>query len=266
MYTGGGVIGRYPKRKTPIGAFRNHRGELRLIEPHIEESGSHSMYVSRTRGCVRVEDGVFKNNDNTDLRVSGGSHPDKRSWVKRCEIVIDVDSATRLPAGEYYRGARGLWVEAGGEYEYGYSDLFIENLSVTAKSNANPLPLVLIEHSHGSITMRNSMIETTVDGTAPLFARGPADFVTEPYAVVLDDVDLITKTEYTTAGFAVALNGRPQSRLRDVSVTLAPGSTDGILLDNCDGAQIIDTTVETGALNDEISPTGSVDNTSSCSV
>ncbi|MFB6130927.1 MAG: hypothetical protein ABEJ28_08915, partial [Salinigranum sp.] len=65
--TGGGVVEEYPKRKTPIGSFDRHRGELRILEPHIEEAGEHSMYVSRTLGCVRVEDGLFVNNDNSNL-------------------------------------------------------------------------------------------------------------------------------------------------------------------------------------------------------
>ena len=244
--TGGGVIKEYPKRKTPIGSFRNHQGELRILEPHIEESGSHSMYVSRTRGCVRVEDGLFKNNDNTNLRMSGGGHPQKRSWAKNCEIVIDIENAKHLPDGEHYQGLRAFWIESGGDYEYGYSDLLVENLSVTERSNANPLPMILIEHSHGSVTMRNSTLKSAVDGVAPIFARNPdTSFVTKPYAVTLDEVDLVNEASYTTTGYAVSLNGRPQSRLRNLSVKLASGSIDGILVNDCDDARIVNTTVAT---------------------
>ena len=246
--TGGGVIKEYPKRKTPIGSFENHRGELRIVEPHIEESGSHSVYVSRTRGCVRIEDGLFRNNDNTNLRMSGGAHPNKRSWVKDCEIVIDVDSATRLPPGERYQGCRGIWVESDHEGRGGYTDLLVENLSISEYSNASSLPMVLVDHSHGSVTVRNATLRSSVNGVAPILARSPEEgFVREPYAVTLDGVDVRTDASYTTTGFAVRLQGRADSTVRNLSVTNALRTVGGVLVSDSDGTRIADTDITIGS-------------------
>ena len=237
---GGGVIETYPKRKTPIGSFENHRGELRILEPHIEESGSHSVYVSRTNGCVRIEDGLFKNNDNTNLRMSGGNHPSKRSWVKNCEIVIDIESAEHLPSGEQYQGCRGIWIESAGEDRGGYTDLLVENLSAAARTNASPLPLMLIDHSHGAVTVRNSVLRSSVNGVAPVLARSPKrKEVREPYAVTFDGVDVRTKANYTTTGYAVALHGRQNSTLRNLTVTNERRTVSGILVSDSGNSSVV---------------------------
>lgn len=243
--SGGGVVEEYPRRKTPVGAFRPHRGELRFRRPYIAESGSHSLYVSRTRGCVRVEDGLFVNNDNTNLRLSGGGHPTKRSWAKDCHIVVDTDRARRLPAGESYQGARGVWVESGGKYEYGHSDLLLEGISVVTYSNAHPLPQLLVEHSHGSTTVRDATFLVTEPRVAPIDARFPKGFVTGATGLTLESVDVLTYVPSTTTGYAVAVKRRPRSALRDVSVTLRSGTVDGILLRDSGQSAVTDSVVRT---------------------
>lgn len=239
----GGVVDLYPKRKIPIGSYRNHRGELRILEPHIANSGEHSVYVSRTRGCVRVEDGRFVNNDNTNLRMSGGGHPEKRSWAKNCRIVIDTENAENLPSGERYEGARGIWVEAGSEYDYGYTDLLLEDVSVVARSNARPAVLLLIEHSHGAVTVRNCSFRSEVEGATVVDARSPFGFVERPYGVTMDGVSVATSATETASGFATVVDSRPDTLLRDVEIRLAPGNVDGLLLTDADGTRVLNTEI-----------------------
>jgi hypothetical protein len=240
--TDGGVVSEYPKRKTPIGAFSPHRGELRIKDAHVEESGSHSAYVSRTNGCVRVEGGLFRNNDNTNLRLSGGGHPNKRSWVRGSRIVVDVEGAAHLPDGERYQGARGIWVEAGGKHEYGHGDLLIEGVSAVARSNAAPFPLLLVEHSHGSVTIRNSRFASAVRGVTPVDARWTYDTVDDGGALTVESVR-IDAPGRTAAGSALDVDERPGTVIRDATITLTAGSVDGLAADRTNDLRVLDSTI-----------------------
>lgn len=239
--TDGGVVDVYPKRKTPIGAFEPHVGELKITGAHIAESGSHSLYVSRNRGCVRVEDGLFVNNDNSNLRLSGGGHPEKRSWAKNCRILIDTDEATTLRGGEQYQGARGIWVESGGENQYGHTDLLLENVHVTARSNARPAVLLLHEHSHGSLTVRDSTFRSDIEGATVVDSRFPfRDWVESPYKLTLDNVTVATTAWGTVSGYAVRIASRPGSVVRNTDIDLSPADVDGLLIKNSEGARVVD--------------------------
>lgn len=243
---GGGVTGVYPQRKTPVGAFENHRGELRILEPHIEESGSHSLYVSRTNGCVRVEDGLFVNNDNSNLRMSGGGHPTKRSWAKRCRIVIDTDRAAHLPPGEAYQGARGLWVESGQEPPYGHTDLLVEDLTIVARSNASPHPLLQVDHDHGALTLRNATFTSTVEGSTPLDVRSvDRSIVRRPYGLTLDGVSVRTEATTTTTGYAVRVHRRPGSIIRNLTIDVLRGSVGGLQIRDSKNVVVSETRVVT---------------------
>ena len=255
--TDGGVVDLYPKRKIPIASYRNHRGELRILNPHIANAGEHSMYVSRTRGCVRVENGLFVNNDNSNLRLSGGGHPEKRSWAKDCRILIDTDNAENLPSGERYEGARGIWVESGSEYEYGYNDLLLENIQVEALSNARPAVLLLHEHSHGSLTVRNCSFRSEVENATVVDSRFPyTDWVQSPYALTMEDVSVSTTATRTVSGYAVRITSRPESVIRNVDIELVTGAVDGMLIDKSDGTRILGTQITTSPTGQSSGATG----------
>lgn len=247
--TGGGVVGRYPSRGTPIGVFKNHRGELRIEDAHIEESGSHSIYASRTQGCVRVEGGLFRNNDNTNLRLSGGGHPTKRSWIKNARVEIDVDKATRLPEGEHYQSTRGIWVEAGGSRSPGYSDLLIENVDATIWSNgsASDLPLLLIDSTHGSVTVRNSRFRSFVEDVEPIDVRDPdTDIVKGPTHVIIENTEIETTAKRVLdEGAALSITDRPNSRVVGSTIRLVDGWVNGIYVENSDGFIARDTRITT---------------------
>lgn len=242
----GGVVDLYPKRKIPIAAYRNHVGELRILDAHIANSGEHSMYVSRNRGCVRVENGLFVNNDNTNLRMSGGGHPTKRSWAKNCRIVIDTKNATNLPDGERYQGARGIWVESGGQHKYGHTDLLLENIRVDARSNARPATLLLHEHSHGALTVRNCSFRSKVDGATVIDSRYPfTKWVQRPYGLSLQDTFVSTTANRTSSGYAVHLNRRPDSSIENSKIELVAGDVNGILIKKSDGTRLLNTEITT---------------------
>lgn len=244
----GGVVSEYPHRKTPIGVFHNHQGELRIEDAHIEESGSHSMYASRSRGCVRVEGGVFRNNANTNLRLSGGGHPKKRSWIKGAKVEIDLEKAKHLRDGQQYNGLRGIWVESGGAYNYGYSDLLIEDVEVVARSNRNAqnLPLLLVDFSHGSVTVRNCRFHSELEEVQPVDIRQPdRKMIDGDVGVTLENVEVTTTAKRVIDNSAIQFESRPGSTVKNSKVNLSIGWVDGILASNSNGLTIVDTDIRT---------------------
>lgn len=249
--TEGGVVDLYPKRKIPIASYRNHVGELDILNAHVANAGEHSMYVSRTRGCIRVENGLFVNNDNSNLRLSGGGHPTKRSWAKDCRILIDTENAAHLRDGERYEGARGIWVEAGSKYEYGHSDLLLENVTVEAYSNARPAVLLLHEHSHGSLTVRDCSFRSEVEGATVVDSRSPfREYVEKPYDLTLQNVSVGTTALQTVSAYAIRIHSRPRSLLENLDVSLVTGDVNGVLVESSDGTRILDAAIRT-QLSDE---------------
>lgn len=180
--------------------------------------------------------------------MSGGGHPEKRSWAKNCRIVIDVDSATKLPEGESYQGARGFWVEAGStEREpFGYSDLLLENLTIVARSNAKPFPILLVDNSHGSVIARSMEVRSDVPDSMPIDIQSVDDsYVEEPYGVTLESVLVDADVPRTAEGYAIRIDRRPDSLLRDVTVNVPRGTVGGIAITDSPGVEIVDTHVQT---------------------
>lgn len=201
--TGGGVVDTYPARRVPIWMGPAHRGELRVVDCHVEESGSHAIYASRTNGCIRVEGGLFKNNDNTNMRIASG-HPSKLSWIRGAEIVVDTDNAKHLPDGERYQQTRGIRCESGFQ---GWSGLLVEDCDIIFKSTPNSAGLIAVHRTHGAVTVRNTRLRNEVDGVPFINAKQPNySDVDAPYDLTLENVSITGAAANTHA--AVRVDGR----------------------------------------------------------
>ncbi len=231
--TGGGVLETlYPTRRIPMFLGPGHRGELRLIDAHVENSGEHSIYASRTNGCIRVEGGLFRNNDNTNMRVSTG-HDSKQSWVKGARIEIDTEAA---PDTGRYQNTRGIRVESGFQ---GWSGLLVEDCDFVMKSSPSASALAEITHTHGAVTFRNCRFRQDQDGIPIISAAPPEGGVETPHDVELDGVS-ITGSAANTRG-AVNLNGRDGSSITNCCIEREHG--DGIVVSNSSGCEVRDTNV-----------------------
>lgn len=234
--TGGGVIDEYPNRRVPIWMGPAHRGELRLVNAHIEESGSHSIYASRTNGCIRVEGGLFKNNDNTNLRLSSG-HPDKLSWVKGAEVVIDTANAEHLPDGEHYQNVRGIKVESGFQ---GWSGLLIEDCDLVMKSAPASQGLIKVEDNHGAVTVRNTRLHNAITGTPCINVEKPNySDVDSPYDVTLENVSITGPA--ASSDCAVTIRGRNGSSVQNACIHRDGG--DGVRIADSDNCTVADSNI-----------------------
>jgi len=232
--TGGGVEDVYPHRKVGTLTGQAHYGELKFEEFHVENMGSHPIYASNSNGCIRVENSVFKNNDNTNIRISG-RHPDKQSWVKNCTVVVDIDNAKHLPDGEAYQGARGI------RSDYG-DDVLIENVDMSILSGPPAAYGIGIQHNQGdagsdarSTVIRDSRVRCDVDGYIPIEGQ-PNDGHLE-----IDTVSVTGSGDYRyDAGIVV--RKRPAT-ITNSCVQVDGSGMDGVYLKDVDDCSISDTNI-----------------------
>ncbi|WP_435362225.1 right-handed parallel beta-helix repeat-containing protein [Haloarchaeobius sp. DFWS5] len=81
----------------PVGVYTGSDGELTYRDCHIEGFGNNGLYASTGEGAVKVEGGVFKNNDRTQVRLGAPG-----SYVKDAEIIVDDPER----GGQNQRGIR----------------------------------------------------------------------------------------------------------------------------------------------------------------
>lgn len=232
--TGGGVVDRYPNRRVPVFVGSIHRGELQFVDCHIEESGSHAIYASKTQGCLRVNGGLFKNNDNTNMRITSG-HPEKRSWCKNARIVIDTDSAIHLPEGERYEQTRGFRFDRNRLGREHYSDFLIENCDVIMRSTPNSMGLLVVTGSHPGLCIRDTRFQQDVDDVRIIWAQSPDQDVIGDAAVRLN-IETVRITGSAANGNGIHLRDRPNSVVQDTCIHLTGTDRNGARLTNADGS------------------------------
>lgn len=233
--TGGGVEDTYPARKVGILCGPFHVGELKLLGHDIRNMGSHPHYTSNHRGCIRTENCYFENNDNTNIRISGGlngGHPKKESWVRNCTILVDTDDADHLPEGERYEFVRGI------KCDYG-QDVLIADTDVVFKSAPASPYCIGVQHNHGKATLKNVRIHSAINGIGPLFEaqgnKGP---------VVLENVNFTgTASEFYDTEAGISVRGRNNSVIRNCCINLRGGDQNGISIRNAEGCRIEDVAI-----------------------
>jgi hypothetical protein len=248
--TGGGVVNSYPDRAVGIqtGGALEHRGLLTLRNADIRNMGSSAQYFTKSNGAFRLENCYFENNDNTNIRIDGGGHPKKRSWVKDCTVVLDTDNPSVEPDSEYEQ-TRAFIAESGGGGRHpeefggniGNDGLLVENLDVTVRSVPDDSEyLVGVRRNHGSVTFRNVNVYTEQDGVPPLACEGPLDELEGPVQVQLQEIYVSGPANVMDG---ISVQGRDQSSIEESQVDLRHSLRSGILLADLKGGVVRNTTL-----------------------
>lgn len=234
--TGGGVEDTYPARKVGILCGTSHLGELRLVGHDIRNMGSNAHYTSHHRGCVRTEDCYFENNDNTNIRISGGlfgGHPTKDSWVRNCRVLVDTDNADHLRQGEAYEFVRGI------KCDYG-SDVVVEDTYVQYRSAPAAPYCIGVQFNHGLATFRNVGVHSDVAGIGPLFEAQPNG---EP--VLLERVSFTgTARAFYDTSAGVVFRGRDACVIRNSCIRLTGGRQNGLSFRDSDGCRVENVSID----------------------
>lgn len=174
-------VGNYPQGTQAFLADEYHRGTLYCRDWHLENCGENGIYASQTPGDVRVEGGVFRNNEVASIRVCG-----EGSYIRGASVTVDTEEAHPRNRGQF-QNVRGIWWESGTFAKSGGS---IENCELSMQSAPLSQGLVRIERTAGAVSLRNCQVQNrtpwaTIDVIEPnrIVSRGPVEFTAEGLSI-----------------------------------------------------------------------------------
>ena len=218
-----------------------HRGTIRVLDCHFEEFGNNGMYASRNPGRVQVVGGLFRNNNVSQIRISG-----KGSYVQGATIIIDLRRYTgpRTSMNSSFN-TRGVMIEQGpfnkpAGVEVRDCDIRLLDTSLSKGG-------IVVEPTGRTVTVRNTHIQVDVDDTPAvhrvlLGQQGRNSPSKPPHWVYLDGV---TVTGTAAGGSSVLLVDAPNSVLRDCQIEPQGANRDGIQLFRSPGVSIEGGTLST---------------------
>lgn len=232
----GGAVGDYPDNSPGIYAGPNSNGTLYIRDTHLEEVGSNGIYASRTSGGVRVEGGLYKNNDIAAIRVCG---PD--SYVKGATIVVDTENTNNTDGS--YNNPRGIWWESGHMKKSGGS---VEDCELALLSSDNESGgLLNVAGTAGDLTVRNCRFQNKTRRPT-IFASSVSSDVSGG-TVDISGISIVGESSNPWLG-AIELNGRPGSSVTDACIEGnsdgGKHDRDGVVLRDCGSATIQNCTID----------------------
>lgn len=255
--TGGGISPDIDKRAPAEGFARrgrrgafylglNHHGTAKFVDCHIEEFGSHGIYGAAAPGPIHVEGGVWRNNDNSQIRISG---PD--TYIEDARIEVDVsqiddDSPTELDGG--YRDLKGVWwqyrgAETGGEirntdiFYADYPEITSGYVDGEFQRISDPVPSDAIHmRSTGSgVTLRDTRIYVKPDDAGALTAPAPTSVDGDTLAIRMENTSI---TGPAGDGATVLIRGRPGSAIENCCIHQTGADRDGVRIVDSDGTVV----------------------------
>ncbi|RDZ62106.1 hypothetical protein C5B90_17240 [Haloferax sp. Atlit-12N] len=234
----------YPDGVAGIRVQGGSVGEIRLVDCHIEQRGSSSFRATHTRGVLRVEGGLFKNNDNTNMRISAGDHPSKTSWIKGATVIMDADNLNEHARdGDSLDSPEGLRIDSTGN---GYAGVLIEDCDFIFKSCPTSRGIVSSPTwaGHGGFTLRNCRIQNDTSVQTIHADSVDTDTADKPWGVNLENVSITGSTRSQPAGAAVCIdNDRNGSTVQNSCIHFPNGDVDGVLVNDATNCEILDSNI-----------------------
>jgi hypothetical protein len=215
-----------------------NQGTVTFRDCHIEEFGSNGTYTSRTNGVVQFEGGVYRNNDNNQIRIGSSG-----SYVEGAVLDVDAD-ASDAPNPNEALNYRGVRVEMGRQSDR--TDVDIRDCDISIRSAPHSGGGVVAEATASEFTVRNSRIGIGEDGVRGVLGKEPDgggayDPPAKPHAATLENVS-ITGNADRQAG--VTLFNRPESVVDGCCINQQGGSRDGVRLVDADGSRVTNSTID----------------------
>ena len=147
----------YQENSGSMRSYRASVGNITVRNARIENKGEHAYYASRTDGAVKIDGGLFRNNANTNARLSGSG-----SYIQNATIAIDKPKEYFKHGDEVgYKAVRGLWWESGDTLQTGGR---VTNCDFILKNVDNTSPgLIRIEGTSGAMDIENCRLRNETD-------------------------------------------------------------------------------------------------------
>ena len=212
-------------------------GTIRFKDCHMEEFGSNGTYTSRTYGVVQFEGGVYRNNDNNQIRIGSAG-----SYVEGATLEVDAD-ASAAPNPYEALNYRGVRVEMGRQSDR--TDVDIRDCDVSIRSAPYSGGGVVAEATASEFHVENTRISIDTDGVRGVLGKEPDggsyDPPAKPHAGTLRDVAI---TGSAADDAAVELRGRPNSVVENCRIEQRGADRDGVALSDSPETAIDGSTID----------------------
>lgn len=239
----GCTIGSVERNGVLVSEGRNY-GTLRFVDCHLEEFSNNGIYAAASAGPIQVQGGVFRNCEPSQLRFSG-----EGSYVEDALVELDISKIPPEGEPEGLVNGRGIWWETkntdplrtGGEIR----DTEIIMRSEGRQTVPNTSGAILVPSNGGACTIKDTRIQMDITPRVAVHAKAPVGNpdsnkppAPEPHRIVMRDVEI---TGSANDWAAVQIEERPNSVIEDCHLDI--GYRDGIVLAECDGSTVRDTTI-----------------------
>lgn len=207
----------------PIGMWvgQSNAGTVQLVNPRMR-GWANGTYSARTKGVVQILGGVMWNNNNTQIRVGGGSLIDGTTM-----ILDDRRWSKEQNPGPYTlggnQGVHAVRVETGGAKGNQSDPVRIRNLDIRGLSMATSSSLINFEGSAPAGTIKNCRLTNHID-VPSLLAVSPglqSGYGGASQTNVLVDHCLFTGS---SSNSVIEVNDRPNSRIQRTCIKV-PGAS-----------------------------------------
>jgi hypothetical protein len=215
-----------------------NRGTVTFRDCHIEEFGSNGTYTSRTNGVVQFEGGVYRNNDNNQIRIGSTG-----SYIDGATLSVDAD-ASDAPNPYEALNYRGVRVEMGRQSDR--TDVVVRDCDIAVRSAPHSGGGVVAEATASEFTVRNSRIGIDEDGVRGVLGKEPDgggayDPPAKPHAATLENVSI---TGSADGEDAITLFDRPDSVVDGCCIHQEGSSRNGVRLVDTDDSRVTDSTID----------------------
>jgi len=265
--TGGGVSPEIDKRESLKGYARRgrrgafyigglHQGRLKFIDCQIEEFGSHGIYGGGAPGEIQVEGGIWRNNDNSQIRITG---PD--SYIEDARIEVDIsqvddDSPTVVEDGGY-RDMKGVWWQYRGDTPGGEirdTDIFYtEHPDVVSGYNddgdfvtrsGSASDAIHMRSRGAGVTLENTRFYVKPDEARAIRAPKPTGVPSGKVAIEIRNSSITGPSgRGETAPETILIKGRPESSIVDSCIHQTGADKDGVKIVDSDRTVVRDSRI-----------------------
>ncbi|WP_144905482.1 hypothetical protein [Halobellus captivus] len=212
----------------------DNRGEITFKDCHIVGFGDNGLYADPAVGRIIVDGGYYANNGIANVRV-------RADCVVRNVHVRCDDASSEF---ENMRGIRLTNFEADPDSEPPIvENCLVEMLGVPSSDGG-----ITVSSEIPSATIRNTEIRIDADNVNGIWAKMPADELTESASNLWVDCQGVTVTGSADNGFAVKIDGRGGCTLEGIEVTQAASNRNGIGFQRSHDNVLRDATVDVGGI------------------